>query len=300
MVRFTLKQCTYFRAVAEKGGISQAARALNISQPSVSAAIDKLETMTGLTLFQRHHARGLTLTMQGRLFLEQVERLEAAAAQASNQARALAIGEAGELRLGVFWTLAPFYLPKLIKGFQAQKPQVSVRPSEMSLADLDQALRAGEIDLALTYDVSRVAADVERLPLAEIKLRVYVSSEHRLADRPCVGIEDLRHEPYVMLDGSGSRDYFEGVFERLDITPKIAFRSSSLETVRSAVAAGLGYTFLAIQPPSLKTYDGGQLAALDLAPSVEALRVSLASRTGAPDNEIVRAFQAHARQFFVM
>ena len=68
-----------FPGRAEQGGIAQAARALNISQPSVAQAIDKLETVTGLVLFERHHARGLTLTMQGRLFLEHVTLLDAQA-----------------------------------------------------------------------------------------------------------------------------------------------------------------------------------------------------------------------------
>ena len=62
MVRFTLRQCSYFRAVAENGGIAQAARALNISQPAVAQAIEKLEDVTGLRLFDRRHARGATLT----------------------------------------------------------------------------------------------------------------------------------------------------------------------------------------------------------------------------------------------
>ena len=51
MVRFTLRQCAYFRAIAEHGGIAQAARALNMSQPSIAQALEKLEEITNLTLF---------------------------------------------------------------------------------------------------------------------------------------------------------------------------------------------------------------------------------------------------------
>ena len=66
MVRLTLKQCAYFIAVAEQGGIAQASRALNISQPAVAQAIDKLEDQFNFKLFKRHHARGTELTIQGR------------------------------------------------------------------------------------------------------------------------------------------------------------------------------------------------------------------------------------------
>ncbi|MFD2032696.1 LysR family transcriptional regulator [Ancylobacter dichloromethanicus] len=109
MVRYTLRQLGYFRAVAEQGGIAPAARALNISQPSIAQALQKLEGALGLTLFERHHARGLTLTLQGRLFLQHAAALAAGAEQVEREARALAAETAGEIRLGVFRTLAPFY-----------------------------------------------------------------------------------------------------------------------------------------------------------------------------------------------
>ncbi len=69
MFNITIKQCAYFNAVAEQGGIAQASRVLNISQPAVAQAIDKLEHIYGFRLFERHHARGTELTPQGRSFL---------------------------------------------------------------------------------------------------------------------------------------------------------------------------------------------------------------------------------------
>ena len=68
MVKFTIKQCAYFVAVAEQGGIAQASRVLNISQPAVAQAIDKLEALFDFRLFDRHHARGTEMTPQGRAF----------------------------------------------------------------------------------------------------------------------------------------------------------------------------------------------------------------------------------------
>ncbi len=151
MVRYTLRQCTYFRAVAEHGGIAQAARALNISQPSVAQALDKLEDVTGLVLFDRHHARGLTLTLQGRIFLQHVTSLEQQAQQVEREASALAAEAAGEIRLGVFWTLSPFYAAGLIRAFADEAPGVIVRQREMSLADLaDSSGRARSIWRSLT------------------------------------------------------------------------------------------------------------------------------------------------------
>src|SRR5690606_14592246 len=126
--------------------------ALNISQPSVAQALEKLEDVTRLVLFERHHARGLTLTLQGRLFLEHVNRLEEQAGQVEREAAALAAETAGEIRLGVFRTLSPFYAAGLIRSFGEAVPGVIVRQREMALANLADALRDGSIDLALTYD----------------------------------------------------------------------------------------------------------------------------------------------------
>ncbi len=298
MVKFTLKQCVYFRTVAESGGISQAARALSISQPSVSAAIDKLEAITGLVLFERHHAKGLTLTRHGSLFLEHVKKLEAMAEQVSVEAEALRLEAAGELRLGVFWTLAPFFLPKLIRGFQIQKPKVVIRPMEMSLRDLSAGVTSGKLDLALTYDLGNHSNDLKMQQLAESSLRAYVAADHPFAKRSEVHVDELRKEPYVMLDGPGSRDYFERVFSILGLSPHITFSSTSMETVRSAVASGLGFTFLAMQPPTLQSYDGGRLAALELRPQTNRLKVALASRQGNHESKVVTDFRAHATKFF--
>ncbi len=136
MVRYTLRQIAYFRAVAEQGGIAQAARVLNIAQPSIAQALAKLEQALGLTLFERHHARGLTLTLQGRSFLGHATALALAAEQVEREARALAAETTGEIRLGVFWTLAPFYAADLMRDFARQSPGVVIRQKEMALTRL--------------------------------------------------------------------------------------------------------------------------------------------------------------------
>lgn len=297
MVRYTLRQLTYFRAVAEHGGIAQAARALNISQPSIAQALQKLEEVLGLTLFERHHARGLTLTLQGRVFLQHAAVLTHSAEQVEREARALAAETAGEIRLGVFWTLAPFYVADLIRGFAAEAPGVVIRQREMALTDLAEALNAGEIDLALTYDRG---ADLSGLTLAEmaaLRPTVVVAADHPLAARRSVALGELAREPYVMLDGPGSRTYFEELLAEGGIDPPVAYVSTSLEAVRSAVAAGFGFTLLVMRPPSSMTYDGRRVKTLRIDSPVRPLRIVLASRYGAHRGLLGR-FADHAATYF--
>ena len=110
MVRFTLKQCAYFLCVVEHGGIAQAARALNISQPAVSQALDKLEDMYGFRLLYRHHARGTEVTPEGRAFAAHCRDLLKTAAGVENKASAIAAHLGGTIRFGCFHTIAPFRL----------------------------------------------------------------------------------------------------------------------------------------------------------------------------------------------
>jgi DNA-binding transcriptional LysR family regulator len=298
MVRYTLRQCMYFRAIAEHGGIAQAARALNISQPSVAQALGKLENLTGLVLFDRRHARGLTLTLQGRIFLQHVIRLEQQAQQVEREASALAAEVAGEIRLGMFWTLSPFYGAGLIRNFADVAPGVIIRQREMSLADLADALREGSIDLALTYDRGGDPDGLAFVELAALRPRVVLAADHPLAGRPSVDLAELAHEGYVMLDGPGSRSYFENLLAECGINPRISYVSTSLEGVRSAVAAGFGFTLLVMRPPSPTTYDGGEVKTLPIDNDVRPLHVVLASRDGAHRGLLLRRFTDHAVEYF--
>ncbi|SMO96191.1 LysR family transcriptional regulator [Paracoccus laeviglucosivorans] len=298
MVRFTLRQCSYFRAVAEHGGIAQAARVLNISQPSVAQALEKLEAVTGLILFDRHHARGLTLTVQGRSFLEHVLKLEEQAAQVEREAAALAAELAGEIRLGVFWTLTPFFAVDLIRRFAKAEPALTITPHEMSLVNLAEAVREGSLDFALTYDRGADTTGLNLLELASLQPMVVVSADHPLAHRTSISLSELESDPYVMLDGPGSRHYFEGLLAENGMTPRISYVSSSLEAVRSAVAAGFGFTFLVMRPPSSETYDGREVRTLAITDNVRPLRIVLASREGVHRGLVARRFAEHARSYF--
>lgn len=298
MVRFTLRQCIYFRAVAEHGGIAQAARVLSISQPSVAQALEKLEDVTGLVLFERHHARGLTLTLHGRIFLQHVTRLEQQAKQVEREAATLAAEASGEIRLGVFWTLSPFYAAELIRSFLDKVPEVIIRQREMSLADLATNLRESSLDLTLTYDRGVDPQGLEFVELASLKPRVVLPASHKLAARDSIDLAELAGEPYVMLDGPGSRSYFEELLAEVGINPPISYLSTSMEAVRSAVAAGFGFTLLAMQPPSSATYDGGEVKTVRIENDLRPLRIVLASRDGAHRGLLLRRFTDHAINHF--
>ncbi len=297
MLSVTLKQLAYFQAVATHGGIAQAARELNIAQPSVAQAMNKLEDVTGLILFERHHARGVTLTTHGREFLAAARELTEHAEQVSRDAAALAANAAGEIRLGCFSTLAAFFLPGLITVFTAQRPGVRVMASELPLAELPAKVGDSSLDLAITYDSG---ADLEALmvePLATLEPRVLVSSTHRMAGQTSVNLQELASEPYVMFDAPGSREYYRRLLDNAGLSPSFTYASQTIEGVRSAVAGGFGYSIVGLRPASDSSYEGNRVVALSIENAIEPLRVVAMARPSTRTGLLISSFMELATSY---
>jgi len=264
MVRFTLKQCAYFLAVVDHGGIAQAARALHISQPSVSQALDKLERLYGFRLLNRHHARGTELTAEGRSFSNLARSLMENAERVENNALSIAAQLAGIVRFGCFHTLAPFYLAQLIRAYGARYPQADIVPSELLQDQIVSDIESGKLDLALTYDMALDGQRLDWVVVARLNAFVLLSSDHPLASRPSISLAELADEPFVMFDGSSSRDYFNDILSSCRIAPPVAFNSRSMESVRCAVANGLGFSLSVMRPSHSYTYDGGRIVSVPI------------------------------------
>lgn len=287
MVRLTLKQCAYFVAVADQGGIAQAARALNISQPAVAQALDKLEEIYGLRLLLRHHARGTELTPQGRTFCQSARDLLRQAERTEQEALAIAADLAGTIRFGCFHTIAPFYLAQIIMAYRALYPDVDIIASELLQDDIISGVEAAELDLALTYDMSLEDRPLERQVVARLKPFVLLSNEHPLAARSTIRLSEMAQEPFVIFDGPSSRDYFANIFAAHGIDPPVAFSSRSMESVRCAVANGLGFSLSVMRPSHIETYDGGRVVSVPIAGAPDPIAiVLLRKRNRAPSNLI--------------
>ena len=135
-MQYTLKQLRYFVAIAEYGSISIAARNLYISQPALSAAIAQLESSLGISLLIRHHARGVSVTPAGRQFLTRARGLLGHAEELDVLGKELGNSVQGEIVIGCFVTLAPFFFPKLLRLLQRTHPELQVHLAEGALDPL--------------------------------------------------------------------------------------------------------------------------------------------------------------------
>lgn len=144
-----LRHLRYFVAVAEELNFSRAARRLRMAQPPLSVAIRQLEAELGAELFERS-SREVTLTEAGRVLLEGARRTLAEAESAFAAAKRAGAGELGTLRIGFSWSARFETLPTLGQAVRAGHPEVELLTEEMWNARMIPALRAGEIDLALS------------------------------------------------------------------------------------------------------------------------------------------------------
>ena len=286
MIRFTLKQLTYFVAAAEHGSTLEAAAAISVSQPAISMAIKQLEETFRQRLFVRHHAQGVVLTPFGRRKLAEARHLiDCAHAMSEPESGRLS----GRLEIGLFATLAPAYAPALLRRFREAHPDILVTSREATLDQLHRDLDNGTIELALLYDLD-VAARINRIRLGAVTPYAILPARHPLAAGDTVSIRDLAKETFVLIDLPGSRDHFLALFTTRNLTPAAIIRSQSLEMVRGLVASGAGVSILVTRPHGDRSYDGGKLVCRPLAEDVPAQPIILASTFGVPVTHIAQAF----------
>lgn len=295
-LRITLRQLEYFVAVCECGSIALAAQKVNVSSPSISAAVAQLEAEFGLKLFVRRHAQGLSLSATGERFLGAARETLARANGLYQLAADISGTVRGDLSVGCLLSFAQIVLPRLRRSFVDLYPEVRFRQYERDQSGLFQDLRAARLDIALTYDLN-IPPDLSFVPLVELSPFALFGTGHPLADRPHVSPADLADHPMVLLDLPMSTDYFLSFFTSLGLRPRIAEKTRDIAVMRSLVANDFGYSVVNVRPLSDLAPDGQWLRFVPLTGSVRALNMGLLMSRGAAGSRTVSAFVEHARQF---
>ena len=241
---FTFRQLQYFVAVAERGTVSGAAQALSISQSSVTEAIKDLEGDLGVSLFERH-SRGLGLTFKGQQFLRHASKILADVSDARNTFAGEREVQSGHLQLGVTSLVAGYVLSDLLARYRRAFPGVKVSAIEDSGDYLEHLLVGGELDVAVMVisnlrDRMALKSDlIENSPY-----RLWTPPGHRLASAETVSLTEIAAEPMIMLMLDEIEENTAKLVNALGRKPDIAFRTRSVEAVRSLVATGAGVALL--------------------------------------------------------
>lgn len=238
----TLDQLRYFQAACRYNSVSRAARALNISQPSVSTAISKLEDEFGVALFTRQNKR-LMLTKEGAVLLKHATALLQEAEDTAKRMRELS--ETKVLNLGVPPMISAFILPTLYGNFFSQHPGLKVNIIEGDRSALMSMFEENRINMAFLPHEDALESGLESQLLTEMDIACCVGSDHPLAQRKSVRIEELQGEKLVLFQNS----FFHtgrilDRFRQSGITPNVLMHTAQVSTVQSMVAGGLAISFV--------------------------------------------------------
>ncbi|MHC8507875.1 MAG: LysR substrate-binding domain-containing protein [Rhodospirillales bacterium] len=220
------------------------------------------------------------------------ERIEAAESIAAGAESAGA-----KLSAACLHTFGPYVLPRLISRLQSETGGFTLNLIEGDQRKVQQSLLAGESEIGLLYDLGLDGA-LTLEPLTVVRPYVLLAEGHALAEKDVLTPRDLAGHPMILLNAPPSRDYFLSIMENAGVTPDVAFKSTSFETVRGLAGHGLGYALLGTKPVSAVTYDGKALVTRPLDTKTEASPLVLAYRTGARLSDLAAAFVKMCREEF--
>ncbi|MEM6302940.1 MAG: LysR substrate-binding domain-containing protein [Pseudomonadota bacterium] len=288
---FTIKQLQYIEAAGRLGSIARAADEFNISQSSITSAIGGLESEVGFDLFIRTRSKGLQTTPGGDHILKLIRQLVDHVKQFEVEINDFGSVATGTVRIAIYGTTAPSFLPVILKSITENFPQIFVKIMEGMLQDVIECINRGDADLAFTYEMS-TDAQHEFIPLLHAPTYALFSVNDPLASLDYVTLHQLSTHPMVMLDIPAARYHFMSIYENLNLKPRIAHTTQSSEIGRALVSAGFGHTLLNMKPAGYES-DDPRFRAVPIKTPSEAPLFGIATVKGARQPEVVRTFIEH-------
>lgn len=234
-----LLQLKYFQAVAEMEHITKAAQMLNVTQPSLSKTIARLEEDVGVPLFDRQ-GRNIRLNSFGKVFLEHVTRAFRELEDGEKKIHDMAGMSEGSVKIA---TSITSILPDLLGSFLRKYPNIHFRQVLQPPTVVKKMLEEGEIDLSITGPIE--GSDLEWRLLRTEEIYVVVPENHRLAGQSEVRMSDLKDEPFL---GLGSEYWFrslmEGYCHEAGFTPKYIMEVDEPDAIVLLIKQGLGICFV--------------------------------------------------------
>jgi DNA-binding transcriptional LysR family regulator len=287
-----LRHLRYFVAVAETENVTRAAAKLRVAQPAVSRQIHDLEDELGIALLERT-AKSVRLTDAGRVFLDEARAVLSRANDAIKAVRAVAGGECGELHVGYAPSLTVQILPRALRRFQAEFPQVRVSLHDLSTEEMLAGLREDRLHVALMVAPSpRQLRGLRFHELARYQSCVAVAPNHRLARRRVITPEQMLDEPLIVYTRADYPEYHAALarmFLQLRRAPAIAEEHDSVTSLIAAVEAGRG---IAVVASCVECLAGPRLKILPLKPAGAPVVVGAVCRKDAASTTAQRFVEA--------
>jgi LysR family hydrogen peroxide-inducible transcriptional activator len=276
----TLKQLQYLVALKTHGHFGRAAEACFVSQSTLSAGIKELESLIGVTLVERTR-RVVRFTPLGVRVAQKAQRILRETEDLADMVRASGKPLAGELRMGVIPTIAPFLLPTMLPRLRAQWPDLKLYLREETSSSACDALHRGQLDcvlLALPY----ACGDVEKAELFEDRFMIaFPPGAEGVAET--VSAESIDETKLLLLeDGHCLKDHALSACNRPELRAEAAILGTSLHTLVQMVDNGLGTTLVPEMAVAAGILDGTRIVARRLDAEHPSRRIALVWRKASP------------------
>ena len=245
-----MHQVRYFLAVAQELNFSRAAEKCNVSQPSLSRAIQQLEGELGGPLFNRE--RHLThLTDLGEMVRPHLENVYEAAMKVKRLSQDLAQLKRVPLKLGIMSTISPFEIVDLIAALKTRHHGLELKLCDASAKDLRGRLLEGELEVAVyALPGEEVDERTHALPLFMEQMAIAVHRGHRLANQGAFPVKELDGENYIHRMNCEFAGYADHILKEKGVTCTPTYWSERDDWTIAMVAAGLGFAFMPINAVS--------------------------------------------------
>lgn len=242
-----VKRMRVLREVIATGSFSAAADSLHLSQSAVSQQVAALEKEVGMQLLERT-SDGPKLTKAGETLMDHADAVLSRLAEAERELSAIAGLEGGRVRVISFPSASATLLTRAVSLFRNRFPAIELELGEGEPEDSVPAIRAGDYDVALSFDFSahpvEPGRDLERALLLEERMWVALPPGHPLAGGDAVRLEDLAEDDWMCGRSGSCREHVIRLCREAGYEPRVTFDSDDYQVLKGLVAAGLGVTLL--------------------------------------------------------
>lgn len=240
----TLQQLEYILAVNQFRHFAKAAEYCRVTQPTLSAMIQKLEEELDTRIFDRSQ-QPVCPTPVGILIIEQAQKILVQANRIKNIIEEEKHSLTGTFKLGILPTVAPYLLPRFFPQLMKKYPDLDIRVVEMKTNDIKKALQTGEIDAGIVASLAGME-ELQQTPLFYEQFFVYMSRKDILFNSEVIRTSDLNGEQLWLLDeGHCFRDQLVRFCQMKSArASQLAYHLGSMETFMRMVESGKGVTFI--------------------------------------------------------
>ena len=251
----TLRQLEAFIATAEFKKMSEAAKHLYISQPTISQIISELEKEYGTKLFERQ-AKELRITPAGSLLLKSAREIMAIEQNLKQNMKTM--NRIRPLRVGATVTVGANIIGKIIAQITEEYPDIDAFVNVSNTHQIEHMLLNNELDIAIAEGIM-THNELNAKPVFVDKLCIICGKDHPFAGRPYLHVSDLHNQNFILRErGSGTRAIFEAAMDAHHVPYEIKWESSSTPAILDAVSRNLGLGFVSERCATVKA-DAGLL-----------------------------------------